>query len=87
MKVENRFPNCAAFNDIHAIANYIDPAFKGVHIEELGVMKLTKDNILQRCKYLEVNEAGEDANQGDGRDGAVVVEVQAREAFEDPTLK
>ena len=80
-KVENRFPNCAAFNDIHAIANYIDPAFKGVHIEELGVMQLTKDKILQRWKHLEVDEAG------DGRDGTEDVEVQAMEAFEDPTLK
>ena len=34
-KVENRSLNCAAFKDIYAFANLIDPAYMGVHIDEL----------------------------------------------------
>lgn len=84
-KIGRRFPNCAASDDIPAIANYIDPAFKGVHIEALGVMQLTKDKILQRWKYLEGVEV---EGQGLDTEEAVVAEdLNEVEAFEDPTAK
>ena len=88
LKIENRFPNCnyAAFNFIPTIANYIDPAFKVVHIEALGVMEVTKDKILQRWKYLESSQVDEENNQGEGNMGNDDLTVET-ETFEDPTLK
>ena len=56
-KVERRFPNCAAYNDAPAIANYIDPVFKGVHIEALGAMEITRGKIRRRWRHLDDEEA------------------------------
>ena len=55
-KIESRFPNCGVFDDTPAIANYIDPHFKGVHIEALGAMQATKEKIKRRLKYLDEKE-------------------------------
>ena len=52
-KLEGRFPKCGVFDDTPAIANYIDPHFKGVHIEALGAMQATKEKIKRRLKYLD----------------------------------
>ena len=79
-KVEKRFPNCAASDDIPAIANYIDPAFKGVHIEALGTVQLIKAKILERWKYLE--------DGGEMNDEVEVAESAAEvESTNDPTAK
>ena len=86
-KIENRFPNCSAFNDIHAIGNYIDPAFKGVHLETLGVMESTKEKILERWNYLEVDESGGTVNQGEALEDTEVAEHTREASEEDPTLK
>jgi len=52
-KVEKRFPNCEANNATPAIANYIDPAFKGVHIEAIGSMQVTKEKIKRIWRFLD----------------------------------
>ena len=59
-QVLKRFPNCAAGHDIPAIANYIDPVFKGVHIEALGALQETKNKILIRWGNLEEANASND---------------------------
>ena len=63
-KIESRFPKCGAFDDTPAIANYIDPHFKGVHIEALGAMKATKEKIKRRLKYLDEKEPSPVDNDG-----------------------
>lgn len=59
-QVLKRFPNCAAGHYIPAIANYIDPVFKGVHIEALGALQETKNKILIRWGNLEEANASND---------------------------
>ena len=56
-KVEKRFPKCEAYSDTPAIANYVDPAFKGVHVEALGAMQLTKEKIRMQWSHLEDQES------------------------------
>ena len=57
-KIEKRFPHCASSDIIPAIANYLDPAFKGVHIENLGTIESTRNEILRRWDYLDKQADG-----------------------------
>ena len=79
-KIENRFPNCEVFNDTPAIANYIDPHFKGVHIEALGALQATKDTIKRRFKYLDDIEP----RDKDGDTDTVIAEEDENQDI-DPT--
>ena len=76
-QVSKRFPNCAAGHDIAAIANYVDPVFKGVHIEALGALQVTKNKILNRWGNLE---------ESDTSDDQVDAVLEERDNDIDPTL-
>ena len=57
-KIEKRFPNCASSDFIPSIANYLDPAFKGVHVENLDKIEVTRNEILRRWSYLDKQADG-----------------------------
>ena len=80
-KIERRFPHCASSDIIPAMANYLDPAFKGVHIENLGMMELTRNEILRRWDYLD--------KQTDGVENEAVeaVDVDEEDNEVNPTRK
>ena len=44
-KVEERFPGCGTENELNCYANYLDPAFKGVHLDALGALSETKEKM------------------------------------------
>ena len=45
-QIEIRFSNCGSDEEVNRFANYLDPAFKGIHIEVLGSLNCTKEAIL-----------------------------------------
>ena len=80
-KIEKRFPNCASSDFIPSIANYLDPAFKDVHVENLDKMEVTRNEILRRWSYLD--------KQADGVENEAVEAVNIDEESNevDPTRK
>ena len=46
--VDGRMPNCCADSNLVCYGNYLDPSFKGVHLESLGVMEDTKKMMIAR---------------------------------------
>jgi hypothetical protein len=48
--IDDRFPECGASEEFNRSANYLDPAFRGVYLEVLGVLKKTKEEVVERWK-------------------------------------
>ena len=48
--IEKRFPDCGTTDMFNRFASYLDPAFKGVHLGEFGVLDDTKKEIMARWK-------------------------------------
>ena len=47
-QVEDRFPQCGTKQEAYCFANYLDPAFRGVHLETLNRIKVVKDAMVLR---------------------------------------
>ena len=44
-QIEERFPNKGSDNKLRRLANYLAPQFKGIHLEEIGNLETTKDEV------------------------------------------
>ena len=57
-----RFPKCGAEEEIYRFGNYLDPAFKGVHLEALDSLEKTKKEMVERWDKVDNEKEAEDNN-------------------------
>ena len=58
-----RFPMCGAEEEIYRYGNYLDPVFKGVHLEALEALQKTKQEMVERWDEADDEEEGKEEDE------------------------